>query len=111
MESSIGEMESIASSSVLSPTSQPSRIKTEYESKSKITGLSKVVTGVYRFRHPLGNLYFVVDSQSATWIIVDAGLSVSARKIIQSAQRAFTTSPAAIILTHGHFDHVGALPA
>jgi glyoxylase-like metal-dependent hydrolase (beta-lactamase superfamily II) len=45
------------------------------------------------------------------WILVDAGIPSSAASIRRGAAQRFGPSsrPAAIILTHGHFDHVGAL--
>ncbi|HEX2203451.1 MAG TPA: MBL fold metallo-hydrolase [Longimicrobium sp.] len=47
------------------------------------------------------------------WVLVDAGLYGSAERILRAAEERFGPGarPAAIILTHGHFDHVGALPA
>lgn len=46
------------------------------------------------------------------WVLIDAGLSFSATRITKAAAMRFgrRSRPAAIILTHGHFDHVGALP-
>ncbi len=48
-----------------------------------------------------------------SWVLVDAGLPLSAQKIRQAAEQRFGagTRPAAILLTHGHFDHVGSLEA
>jgi glyoxylase-like metal-dependent hydrolase (beta-lactamase superfamily II) len=45
------------------------------------------------------------------WVLVDAGLPASADRIKRAAARLFgpASRPAAIVLTHGHFDHVGAL--
>jgi glyoxylase-like metal-dependent hydrolase (beta-lactamase superfamily II) len=44
------------------------------------------------------------------WILVDAGLAGSASAIRRAATELFgSLPPRAIVLTHGHFDHVGAL--
>ena len=45
------------------------------------------------------------------WVLIDAGLAGSAARIERAAASRFGAHarPAAIILTHGHFDHVGAV--
>ncbi len=44
------------------------------------------------------------------WVLIDAGLPGTAGFIRRAAQERFGEHPpAAIVLTHGHFDHVGAL--
>jgi len=61
------------------------------------------------------NVCFVgpAGAEDREWVLVDAGLPASAEKIKRAAARLFgpESRPAAIVLTHGHFDHVGALEA
>jgi glyoxylase-like metal-dependent hydrolase (beta-lactamase superfamily II) len=45
------------------------------------------------------------------WVLIDTGIPGTAAVIVRAARQRFgpNSRPAAIILTHGHFDHVGAL--
>ena len=45
------------------------------------------------------------------WVLIDAGMTSTAPLIADAVEQRFgrRSRPAAIILTHGHFDHVGAL--
>lgn len=58
------------------------------------------------------NVIFIGNpANSKEFVLVDAGMPHSAEAIVSAAQERFGTDcqPKAIILTHGHFDHVGAL--
>ena len=59
------------------------------------------------------NVIFVglENAGDGNWVLVDAGIPGSAQAIRSAASARFggTGRPACIIMTHGHFDHVGAL--
>ena len=57
------------------------------------------------------NVVFCGDPKKGKFIIVDAGMPTTANQIISKAVERFgrDVKPKAIILTHGHIDHVGAI--
>ena len=59
----------------------------------------------------LVNVVFFGLAGERGWVLIDAGIPGSADAIYKAAAERFgeNTPPAAIVLTHGHFDHVGAL--
>jgi glyoxylase-like metal-dependent hydrolase (beta-lactamase superfamily II) len=63
----------------------------------------------------LVNVYFIGPEGAGDreWFLVDTGLRASARWIRKAAAQRFGSNsrPKAIILTHGHFDHVGSAEA
>lgn len=85
--------------------------------------VDEVAHEVVRLRIALANVYFLgrprnaddveAASAAAPWVLVDAGLAMGAAEILRVAADLYgvESRPAAIILTHGHFDHVGALDA
>ena len=80
------------------------RPQSHFEVAPEITG----------FRTVLVNLFFVRSaSDEKSWVLVDAGIPGYGIDIMQEAARLFGANvpPQAIVLTHGHFDHVGSLPA
>ena len=68
-----------------------------------------VAPGVVGMKIVFVNL-FLISNPDHSWVLVDTGLYGSAHRIKQTAESLFgKVKPKAIILTHGHFDHVGAL--
>lgn len=57
------------------------------------------------------NIHFVGNPETDDFVLVDAGMPNSANEIIEVTENRFgaKSRPKAIILTHGHFDHVGAI--
>ncbi|SDM13583.1 MBL fold metallo-hydrolase [Sediminibacillus halophilus] len=78
---------------------------------SVASGVGKeLITDLYCFPIQVVNMYFH-GHPGDKWTIIDAGMPRSADKIIEAAENRYgkDAKPEAIILTHGHFDHVGAI--
>jgi glyoxylase-like metal-dependent hydrolase (beta-lactamase superfamily II) len=72
--------------------------------------LDAVATGVSGLRVLFVNVFAVVGPRG--WTLIDAGLAGSAARIRDWAEEHVRREPPeAIVLTHAHFDHIGALEA
>ena len=70
--------------------------------------LASIAPGVAGLRVLFTNVFAL--SSEAGWTLIDAGLNGSAGRIRRWASKHFgATPPQSIVLTHAHFDHVGAL--
>jgi glyoxylase-like metal-dependent hydrolase (beta-lactamase superfamily II) len=70
---------------------------------SDLAYLRTGIVNVCLFGHP--------GAPNGSWVLIDAGLPGMATRIVRAAQEWIGpwARPAAIVLTHGHFDHVGSL--
>lgn len=68
-----------------------------------------VAPGVWGLKTMFVNLFFVA-SPDGSWVLVDTGMYGAAPKIRKVVDELFGGKrPKAILLTHGHFDHIGAV--
>lgn len=87
-------------------------MSTELKSLRKTTSnYFSVAPGVWGMKDVFVNFYMILNPFDGNWVLIDAGLKWSAPKIMKMAHELFgeNAKPSAVILTHGHFDHVGSL--
>ncbi len=69
-----------------------------------------VRSDVYYYTNQIVNLVMVGEPEG-DWVLIDAGMPTCGAEIVEVAEERFGKNrpPQAILLTHGHFDHVGGL--
>ena len=74
---------------------------------------TRVAPGLAYLRDRMVNVAFLgsFDGHDGPWLLVDTGLPGSVSRILNAAELLYgpDATPDAIILTHGHFDHVGSV--
>jgi glyoxylase-like metal-dependent hydrolase (beta-lactamase superfamily II) len=71
--------------------------------------VNEIAPAVWYVPALMANLYFV-GHREGPWVMVDAGTPGTAWRIRMAVDEIYGgRKPQAIVLTHGHFDHVGAL--
>lgn len=75
------------------------------------SNLFTVAPGVWGRKDVFVNFFTIQGIANDRWVLVDAGLKWSASKVKEMSGYLFGEGsiPDAIILTHGHFDHVGSV--
>lgn len=71
-----------------------------------------VMPDLYCYTNQIVNVCFVGSPEYPNdWVLIDAGMPESANRILDAVKERFgeNSKPKAIVLTHGHFDHVGAV--
>lgn len=80
---------------------------------TEITATSEKVTkDILLLKFTIVNLCLVKNlCTDNDWVLIDAGLTNSSKSILEAAEDWIGNNipPKAIILTHGHFDHVGSI--
>lgn len=71
----------------------------------------EVLPDLYCFTVQIANIVFVGRRHEDSFVLIDTGTPYSSEKIIKEVESRFGpgSKPEAIILTHGHFDHVGSV--
>lgn len=71
----------------------------------------ELLPNLYSYTTQIVNIHVVGNPKSEEFVLIDTGMPHSAKKIISMVEERFgiNSRPNAIILTHGHFDHVGSI--
>ena len=70
-----------------------------------------VAPDVYGYTIQMVNICMAGNPEAGEFVLIDAGMPGSVEEILSAVENRFQANvrPKAILLTHGHFDHVGAI--
>lgn len=75
--------------------------------EDQVVAMEAIAPGLRGLKITFVNV-FGVEHADGSWTLIDAAIPFSASRIKGWAERSFGRAPNAIVLTHGHFDHVSA---
>ncbi len=75
-------------------------------SDEQIVPMDAIAPGLSGLKITFVNVFGLAHDDKS-WTLIDAGIPFSAKPIKRWAETAFGRPPNAIVLTHGHFDHIG----
>ncbi|PWK14848.1 MBL fold metallo-hydrolase [Tumebacillus permanentifrigoris] len=85
----------------------------QHSEATTANGMGQVMLpDIHNLTTQIVNLQFIgTPGPNSDWVLIDAGMTHSEDRIIEAATERFGANrpPKAILLTHGHFDHVGAI--
>lgn len=81
------------------------------EEREIVTNIFAIAPGVWRMKDVFVNVFIIESGEQPGWVLIDTGLKSSYAKIKNMIAEVMEPGavPQAIIMTHGHFDHRGAL--
>ncbi|MBA3648405.1 MAG: MBL fold metallo-hydrolase [Chitinophagales bacterium] len=83
-----------------------------FQKKEKYPRWFTVAPDIWGMKDIFVNIFMIYNRVENKWVLIDTGIPSTAKKIRVMAEYLFgseVSTPSAIVLTHGHFDHIGSL--